>query len=51
MPTRWPAQQIKARLDKGEDFAAIAKAESDDTASGQAGAILARQPRKDGQAV
>jgi parvulin-like peptidyl-prolyl isomerase len=34
------AQQIKARLDKGEDFATIAKAESDDTSSGQAGGDL-----------
>lgn len=34
------AQQIKARLDKGEDFAAIAKAESDDTSSGAQGGDL-----------
>jgi len=34
------AQQIKARLDKGEDFAAIAKAESDDTSSGEHGGDL-----------
>jgi peptidyl-prolyl cis-trans isomerase C len=34
------AQQIKARLDKGEDFASIAKAESDDTSSGAQGGDL-----------
>lgn len=34
------AQQIKARLDKGEDFAAVAKAESDDTSSGTQGGDL-----------
>ncbi len=34
------AQQIKARLDKGEDFAAVAKAESDDTSSGAQGGDL-----------
>jgi parvulin-like peptidyl-prolyl isomerase len=34
------ADQIKQRLDKGEDFAAIAKAESDDTGSGLKGGDL-----------
>ena len=34
------AQQIKARLDKGEDFATVAKAESDDTSSGAQGGDL-----------
>jgi len=34
------AQKIKARLEKGEDFAAIAKAESDDTSSGAQGGDL-----------
>jgi peptidyl-prolyl cis-trans isomerase C len=34
------AKEIKARLDKGEDFAAVAKAESDDTGSGAQGGDL-----------
>lgn len=34
------AEQIKQRLDKGEDFAAIAKSESDDTGSGLKGGDL-----------
>jgi peptidyl-prolyl cis-trans isomerase C len=34
------AKEIKARLDKGEDFAALAKAESDDTGSGAQGGDL-----------
>ena len=34
------AQSIKSRIDKGEDFAAIARAESDDTGSGAEGGDL-----------
>lgn len=34
------AQELKGRLDKGEDFAALAKAESDDTGSGAQGGDL-----------
>ncbi|MGE5612174.1 MAG: peptidylprolyl isomerase [Bacillota bacterium] len=43
------ADQLKARLDKGEDFAAIAKAESDDPGSKEDGGEL--QPFGRGQMV
>jgi parvulin-like peptidyl-prolyl isomerase len=39
------AEQIKQRLDKGEDFAALAKADSDDKASGAQGGNLGQVSR------
>jgi parvulin-like peptidyl-prolyl isomerase len=45
------ADAIRKRLDKGEDFAAIAKAESDDKGSGAQGGSLGPDPMTRGQMV